>query len=132
MHRSPTDALVDTYLRALSTSDIDLAVSLFTPDGIVDSPLYGELPAREFYPALFADTAESVLTLRRTLVSEDAATIAFWFDFGWVLADGAPAPFTVVDVAELRDGLISRLHIVYDTHPIREAWTRQHESGASA
>jgi hypothetical protein len=128
---SPTDTLVDTYLRALRTSDIDLAVSLFTPDGIVNSPLYGELPAREFYPELFADTAESVLTLRKTLLSEDAATLAFWFDFGWVLADGAPAPFTVVDVAELQSGLISRLHIVYDTHPIRDAWARQHESGAT-
>lgn len=96
---SSADALVDTYLSALSTSDVDRAVSLFTPDGIVDSPLYGQLPAREFYPALFADTAESVLTLRKTLLSDDAATLAFWFDFGWVLADGAPAPFTVVDIA---------------------------------
>jgi hypothetical protein len=128
---SPSDTLVDTYLRALRTSDVQLAVSLFTADGIVDSPLYGELPAREFYPALFADTAESVLTLRKTLLSEDQTTIAFWFDFGWVLAGGAPAPFTVVDVAELQQGLISRLHIVYDTHPIRDAWARQHGSSTT-
>ena len=124
-------ALVDTYLRALSIGDVPLAVSLFTPDGVVDSPLYGELPAREFYPALFADTAESVLTLRKTLLSNDGATIAFWFDFAWVLADGVPAPFTVVDVAELQHGLIRTLHIVYDTHPIRDAWARQHERGAA-
>jgi len=125
---SPTDSLVDTYLRALRTSDVPLAVSLFTPGGVVDSPLYGRLPAREFYPALFADTAESVLTLRKTLLSADGATLAFWFDFGWILADGSPAPFTVIDVAELEGGLISMLHIVYDTHPIRDAWATQHGS----
>jgi len=129
--QSPTaDSLVETYLRALSSADADLAVSLFTPDGIVVSPLYGELPAREFYPMLFADTAESVLSLRKTLLSADGSTLAFWFDFGWVLADGTPTPFTVVDVAELDEqGWISRLHIVYDTDPIRDSWTRQHNSG---
>jgi len=127
MTPSPADALVDAYLRALGTKDADLAISLFAPDGVVDSPLYGLLPAREFYPALFADTAASVVTLRKLLVSDDSSTIAFWFDFDWVLADGSPAPFTVVDVAELRDGLITALHIVYDTHPLREAWTRQHQ-----
>ncbi|QCP00106.1 nuclear transport factor 2 family protein [Arthrobacter sp. 24S4-2] len=128
--KSPTaDALVETYLQALSDADAARVISLFTPDGIVNSPLYGELPAREFYPMLFADTAESVLSLRKTLLSPDGSTLAFWFDFGWVLADGTPAPFTVVDVAELDErGLIFRLHIVYDTHPIRDSWTRQHHA----
>jgi hypothetical protein len=37
-----------------------------------------------------------------------------------VLTDGTPAPFTVVDIAELtEDGLIASLQIVYDTSPIR-------------
>ena len=127
MTPSPADALVDAYLRALGTKDADLAISLFAPDGVVDSPLYGLLPAREFYPALFEDTAASVVTLRKLMVSDDFSTIAFWFDFDWVLADGSPAPFTVVDVAELRDGLITALHIVYDTYPLRDAWTAQHQ-----
>jgi hypothetical protein len=49
-----------------------------------------------------------------------------------VLADGTPAPFTVVDVAELDEhGLISRLHIVYDTHPIRQSWENQRRSSDS-
>lgn len=32
------DVLVSTYLKALSTADADLAINLFTPDGVVDSP----------------------------------------------------------------------------------------------
>lgn len=130
MDLSPIDALVDGYLEGLNAGDVELLLRLFTPDGTVDSPLYGVMPARDFYPALFEDTAQSVVTLRKKLVSEDFSTIAFWFDFDWTLADGSPAPFTVVDVAELRDGLISALHIVYDTYPLRDAWTRQRRSGS--
>lgn len=129
MHSPSVDALVDAYLRALSSADAELAISLFAAGGIVDSPLYGQQSASDFYPALFADTAASVLTLRKTLLSADAATVAFWFDFDWVLANGTPAPFTVVDVAELdENGLIQRLHIVYDTHPIRDSWIEQNRS----
>lgn len=120
------DTLVRRYLGALAAADPDAATALFAPDGTVVSPLYGTLPAAEFYPALFADTASSVLHHRRTLTAE--GTVAFWFDFDWVLADGTPAPFTVVDVAELADdGRIERLHIVYDTHPLRAAWERQRD-----
>jgi hypothetical protein len=128
MHSLSPDALVEAYLGALSSADAELAISLFVPDGVVESPLYGRQAAADFYPALFADTAASVLTLRKTLLSADATTVAFLFDFDWVLANGTPAPFTVVDVAELDEsGLIQRLHIVYDTHPIRGSWMEQNQ-----
>ncbi len=125
--QSPSpDALVEAYLDALSSADAERAIGLFAPGGIVESPLYGQQAAADFYPMLFADTSASVLTLRKTLVSADGTTVAFWFDFDWVLANGTPAPFTVVDVAELdEDGLIQRLHIVYDTHLIRDSWVEQ-------
>lgn len=128
MPSSSHTSLVDAYLAALSSADVNAVLDLFATDGVVSSPLYGERPAREFYPVLFADTAGSALTLRRTLVStaEAEPTIAFWFDFHWTLADGTPAPFSVVDLAELDvDGRIQHLHIVYDTYPIRPAWERQ-------
>ena len=89
------------------------------PTGSCTPPLYGSVPARQFYPTLFADTAEAKLTLRRVF-RDDREAVAFWFDFAWALADGTPAPFTVVDIAELtEDGLIANLHIIYDTSPIR-------------
>ncbi|MBY0441860.1 MAG: hypothetical protein K2Q25_06950 [Mycobacteriaceae bacterium] len=120
------DRLVTTYLNALASADVAAVLSLFERSGQVHSPLYGTVPASEFYPGLFADTARSTLHLRKTLHGD--ATVAFWFDFDWVLADGTRlAPFTVVDVAELNDdGFITNLHIVYDTHPLRAVWERQH------
>ncbi len=123
------DELVARYLEALQAADIGKAVALFAAGGTVDSPLYGTMPATDFYPALFADTAQSALTLRATMVggTDERPVISFWFDFDWILANGEPAPFTVVDVAELdAQGLIETLHIVYDTAPIRAAFERQH------
>ena len=134
LSRSTISCLVDSYLTALASADLEAVLALFAADGIVSSPLYGDLPAREFYPVLFADTAESVLALRQTLQHIDGArpTVAFWFDFAWTLADGTPAPFTAVDIAELDEtGRITHLHIVYDTHPIRAAWENQRHLDAT-
>jgi hypothetical protein len=124
----PTSAkdLVAAYLRALTTADADLAVSLFTDDGVVHSPLYGPRPAADFYPVLFADTSQANLTLKSVMSGEDqagATTVSSWFHFDWRLPSGAAAPFDVVDVATLAsDGRIQDLHIIYDTVDVRPAF----------
>lgn len=113
---------VDDYLDALGNGDQEKVLALFAEDAVVHSPLYGPMLATDFYPALFADTAESRLHLKCVLNGEmDGSTVvAFWFDFDWILADGTPAPFTVMDVARLDDtGLITSLDIVYDTVSVR-------------
>jgi hypothetical protein len=120
------DALVADYLHALRTADAGLAVSLFTEDGIVHSPLYGPQPAGVFYPALLADTSQANLTLKCVMSGADQAgqtTVGFWFHFDWRLLTGAAAPFDVVDVATLApDGKIKDLHIIYDTVDVRPAF----------
>lgn len=128
--QTDVDRLVHEYLASLEAADAARAIALFAPDGIVESPLYGTMPATEFYPVLLADTANSRLTLRATTTgsTEGRAVVSFWFDFDWTLSTGEPAPFTVVDVAELdKDGLIEKLHIVYDTFPIRDAFNDAHD-----
>jgi hypothetical protein len=120
------DNLVNVYLRALSTADAGLAVSLFAGDGTVHSPLYGTLSAADFYPALFADTSQAILTLRSATSGEDQTgqtTVIFWFHFDWRLPSGAAAPFDVVDIATLApDGKIKDLHIIYDTVDVRSTF----------
>lgn len=118
--------LVDEYLAALETADVPRVLALFTGDATVNSPLYGVVPAREFYPRLFGDTAQSKLRLRSVMTggtTDHRPTVGFWFDFDWTLADGTPAPFTVVDVAELdEEQRITSLHILYDTAPLRASF----------
>jgi hypothetical protein len=120
------DDLVATYLHALSTADVGLAVSLFADDGVVHSPLYGSQPAEDFYRALFADTSRADVTLKSAMSGTDTtgqATVSFWFHFDWRLPSGAAAPFDVVDVATLgSDGLIKALYIIYDTVDVRPAF----------
>ncbi len=127
------DDLVAVYLRALNAADVDLMLSLFTEDGRVDSPLYGPMPAAQFFPALFADTRESILTLRSVMQGTDAegaATVSFWFHFDWRLPSGVAAPFEVIDVAQLaEDGRIKVLHLIYDTVDVRPAF--EAETGSS-
>ena len=128
------DDLVRTYLHALNTADAELAVSLFAENAIVHSPLYGPRPARDFYPALFADTSQADLRLKSVMTgtdTEDATTISFWFHFDWRLPSGAAAPFDVVDVATLApDGRIQSLHVLYDTVDVRPAF--ESEAGHSS
>jgi ketosteroid isomerase-like protein len=121
-----TDELVSRYLAALGTADLDAMLPLFAPDAVVLSPLYGRLPAAEFYPRLFADTASADLTLLGTMRGTSVAgrqLVSFLFHFDWTLPGGTPAPFDVVDVAELDDaGRITSLRIVYDTVAVRPAF----------
>jgi hypothetical protein len=118
-----SDDLVATYLGALSNSDAGLILSLFTDDAMVYSPLYGPSPAAEFYPALFADTTESHLTLKSVMQGVDEegeTTVSFWFHFDWRLPSGKAAPFDVVDIAKVGpEGKIQELRIIYDTVEVR-------------
>jgi len=80
------DELVATYLRALSSGDVDLAVSLFTDDAVGHSLLYGATEPGTFYPRLFADTSAAHLTLLATMQGHDqqgATMISFFFHFDW-------------------------------------------------
>jgi ketosteroid isomerase-like protein len=121
-----TDDLVSRYLRALGDADLPGMLELFAEDAIVRSPLYGDLPAAEFYPALFADTGAAALTLLGTMRGKSAdgrAMVSFLFHFDWTLPGGTRAPFDVVDVAELDDsGRIRSLRIIYDTVAVRPAF----------
>jgi hypothetical protein len=128
-------ALGQAYLAGLQAADLEAIVGLFTPDGVVDSPLYGRMPATDFYAALFADTSQSELTMLGVLdgtTPDGAPLIALWFHFDWTLKSGEPAPFDAVDVLELdAAGKIISLHIIYDTARVCAAFRRS-ASGAAA
>jgi len=64
-HDQPGGGLA--YLEALEHADLEGVLRLFADRAVAHSPLYGELTAREFYPALFLDTASTRLRLRSTM-----------------------------------------------------------------
>ena len=123
-----SDELVARYLAAVEAADVPGMLALFTPDAVVHSPLYGDVPAAEFYPQLFADTGAAELTLLGTMTGESVLgrpLLSFLFHFDWTLPTGTRAPFDVIDVAELADdGRIASLRIIYDTVDVRPAFEK--------
>lgn len=124
-----TDIQLDTvrrYLRHLHAGDTAGLVACFEVDGIVHSPFLGTMKARDFFTRLAQASSQSVITLidlfASVLPADDAVRVAAYFRYDWTLSDGRLVDFTCVDVFGFRPGnpRIESMHIVYDTHPLRE------------
>ena len=132
------DTIANNYLEALEEANLEKVLSLFTPDAVVNSPLYGDRKASDFYPELFEDTSDSKLTLKGVMEGSSTQSgidlISIWFYFDWTLANGEPAPFDVVDVLEVDQDsrLITKINIIYDTVNIRSAFNLSKEQASAA
>lgn len=125
--------LATEYVAAIEALDAERVLALFSDDGVVHSPLYGDLPATEFFPRMLGDTARAALTLLGSAAGATVrgARLAIWyFAYDWTLdPDGhEPTPevtgVDMVDIAELDDeGRIVSFTIVYDTVAARPAFT---------
>ena len=117
---------VRAYLRHLHASDTTGLISTFEEDGVVHSPFLGTMKARDFFPKLAQASSQSVITLIDLFASvqpsDDTVRVAAYFRYDWTLSDGRLVDFTCVDVFGFRPGndRIDSMHIVYDTHPLRE------------
>ena len=114
--------LCKNYLETLNSGDLESLLSLFDRGAIVDSPLYGEMSATDFYSDLFKDTSNSETKLLDVFESVNSApTIILHFNYKWTLKNKQVVEFECVDVIELTDekDKIKKLKIIYDTHPIR-------------
>jgi len=111
---------IKDYFKALEIGDYDKIKKLFTPDAVVNSPLYGRMKAKDFYMELFRDTSKSKITLIDLLRSENHLIMAGYIRYEWILKDGTPTTFECVDIFQFTDeGKIKTLSIIYDTAKIR-------------
>ncbi|MFS8978285.1 nuclear transport factor 2 family protein [Cupriavidus necator] len=125
MTQTPIET-VRTYLRHLHAGDTAGLISTFEDDGVVHSPFLGTMGANDFFNKLAQASSGSVITLIDLFESvqpvTDVVRVAAYFRYDWTLNDGRMVDFTCVDVFSFRrDSVrISEMHIVYDTHPLRE------------
>lgn len=117
---------VRSYLQYLHAGDTAGLISTFESDGVVHSPFLGTMKARDFFPRLAQASRQSVITLIDLFASvqpvDAAVRVAAYFRYDWTLSDGRLVDFTCVDVFGFRpdSDRIDSMHIVYDTHPLRE------------
>lgn len=117
---------VRRYLKHLHAGETAGLIAAFEDDGMVRSPFLGAMPAGDFFPRLAQASRESVITLidlfASTMPGGEVERVAAYFRYDWTLSDGRIVDFTCVDVFEFRPGSarIAAMHIVYDTHPLRE------------
>jgi hypothetical protein len=116
--------ILEIYLKSLEAGDAKTIINLFSEDGIIHSPLYGNKPAKDFYKDLFADTSQSVITLLNIFKSFTNPNIAAaHFRYGWTLRDGTKTDFEAVDVFNFDEhGKIKEMTIIYDTAKTRRAF----------
>ncbi|MCA8252538.1 nuclear transport factor 2 family protein [Burkholderia sp. AU31624] len=114
---------VDTYLKALEGGDVAAICALFTPDARIFSPFLGWMQPTPFFEKVVAASGQSRITAIDICVSATGARRAIgYFVYDWGLKDGSAVQFECVDVFEFNEsGLVERMVIVYDTHPIRAA-----------
>ena len=111
-----SQAFAKTYLNLLADGNATDLANLFSTKGIVVSPVYGLVPASEFYHILFADTKTSILALDGIFHEEVSNRLIVLFDYDWTLKNGKNVGFKVADVFEFdSQGKVEKLTIIYDT-----------------
>jgi hypothetical protein len=131
-----TNQLVKTYLKALDSMNLEEVLKLFSPSALVYSPMYGKMPARDFYSAYFAETTNVDVALLGILGQGQGTTgqmvTGYWAKFDWVLPTGVHAPFEAVAIMELdNQGLIDKFHIIMDTAFIRPTFEKEMGHGSA-
>lgn len=113
---------IETYLEALKRGSAGDCENLFTEDGVVISPIYGEKKANEFYRQMFADGSDTKITLLKIFLTEDRNSGACHFVCDWILKDGTCTTLNVVDIFDFSEnGKIKKLMIIYDAQKARKA-----------
>ena len=116
------EKVIREYLKALENSDYSRILDIFADEGIVYSPLYGEVKATDFYSDLFESTKSSDISLINVFESlTNENTAAGHFSYEWVLKDGTLTAFECVDIFKFNDDKdVKELKIIYDTSNTRK------------
>ena len=123
--------VLHTYMEALGRSDYATIAGLFAPDGTVQSPFLGEMLAEPFFDRLSQASELNVITPIDVFLSDGNTTRAVaYFRYDWTVRDGSVITFNVMDLFTFApdSDSVTRLDLIYDTHPIREKHGNAYES----
>lgn len=110
------------YLAAADKADLNGVLSLFTPEALVISPLYGSLDVQTYHQRLFLHTKHSIIRLLHVFEeANDPTSAALHFHYTWILQSGEKVELEIMAVFELTSdkSRLAKLTYIYDTGPIR-------------
>lgn len=91
--------VIERYLSCLAHADVEGIVSLFRPEAVVHSFLFGDQLARDFYGQLLPQVAEARIELHGIFVRWDGDdTLCAHFDYHWKSKDGKEGCVTSLDL----------------------------------
>lgn len=110
-------AIIHTYFRSLEKADLAGVLNLFSPDGIIYSPVYGIKEIEPFYRGLFEDTDASEIEVRAIMANlEDPLHFSARFSYNWKRKNKEAVIFEGVDLFTCtKEGKFKKLEIIYDT-----------------
>ncbi len=102
----------------MEACDLNGVLACFADDGLISSPVYGEVPVRPFYERLFADTVSAEVTIHHVYrATDDAGRWAAHFAYRWERRDAPAVSTDLIDLFEFdpAECLITRLRIIFDS-----------------
>lgn len=113
------EIIAQAYAGALASNNYKAITNLFARDGAVSSPVYGNMPACEFYENLFKKNIYSDVRIKNIFKESNDPHI-----FALHLLLKAKVPDVQVndciDILNLNaEGKIRSLTIIFDTFPVR-------------
>lgn len=124
------EQIVLRYLAGLEQADCVALLNLFSDQALVNSPLFGELFARDFFvKALPTGISAKIQEYEIFQNTSNPSRFSLRFLVCWKLAGVEFPAIRCVDTFEIDDNLhIKELEIVFDTHLLRTT-QMQHAAG---
>jgi ketosteroid isomerase-like protein len=112
------EATIVTYLGAMARGDLESVCACFTAKAIIMSPVYGDVPVRQFYQKLFEDTVSAEIFVQQIYCGRDREDRwAAHFYYRWKRKSGNDVDTDLVDLFEFEGDRIAKLRIIFDSSP---------------
>lgn len=115
------EKMIREYYRILELHDYNSLMTLFSPDAIIVHPIFGNMPATEFFKILLDRARSHKITIHNIFQAlEQPDRLAAYLRAVFVTKNGTTFDEDGVHIYDFSaDGQIIRLTVVIDTYPFR-------------
>jgi len=122
------ETLCRNYVASMESGDLEALLANFAEDATATSPIFGKLPARDFYAYVLREISGRSMSLRTIFLgASDPSRAAIHVVYTRSVGSGKPATINGVDVFDLTEdrSRFAAVTIIYDTAPVRADFDKQ-------